>query len=84
MPNTEAMEQTDEKLRKRKARKKLNCESAKRSRENKKKYLAELEAKVVRLLQDIQELEELYDRQKTSMHLCRPSRLPTAHFSRVL
>ena len=45
---------------KRKARMQRNRESAKRSRQNRKDYLATLEAQVASLLQDIQELEERY------------------------
>ena len=62
MPNTEDEEQTNVVLCKRKARMELNRESAKRSRQNRKDYLAALEAKVASLLQDIQQLEERYEK----------------------
>ena len=62
MPNTEDEEQTKVVLCKRKARMELNRASAKRSRQNRKDYLAALEAKVESLLQDIQQLEERYEK----------------------
>jgi len=62
MPNTDDEEQTNVVLRKRKARMQLNRESAKRSRQSRKDYLAALEAKVASLLQDIQQLEERYEK----------------------
>ena len=62
MPNTDDEEQNNVVLRKRKARMQLNRESAKRSRQSRKDYLAALEAKVASLLQDIQELEERYEK----------------------
>ena len=60
MPNAEDEEQSNVMLCKRKARMQRNRESAKRSRQNRKDYLATLEAQVASLLQDIQELEERY------------------------
>ena len=60
MPNAEDEEQSNVVLCKREARMQWNRESAKRSRQNRKDYLATLEAQVASLLQDIQELEERY------------------------
>ena len=60
MPNAKDEEQSNVMLCKREARMQLNRESAKRSRQNRKVYVAALEAEVASLLQDIQELEERY------------------------
>ena len=64
MPNTEDEEPTNVVLRKRKARMQLNRESAKRSRQNRKVYLETLKARVASLLQEIQDLEERYEKAK--------------------
>ena len=64
MPNTEDEEQNNMVLRKRKARMQLNRESAKRSRQNRKVYLETLKARVASLLQEIQDLEERYEKAK--------------------
>ena len=62
MPNAKDEEQSNVMLCKRKARMQLNRESAKRSRQSRKDYLAALEAKVASLLLDIQQLEERYEK----------------------
>ena len=64
MPNTEDEEQTNVVLRKRKARMQKNRDSAKLSRQKQKIHLATLKAKVASLLQEIQDLEERYEKAK--------------------
>ena len=57
MPHTEDMDKQNEQLRKRAAHKLRNRQSAKRSRETRKEYIAVLEAKEARLTQDIIDLQ---------------------------
>ena len=57
MLNTEDMDKKNEKLRKRAAHKLRNRQSAKRSRETRKEYIAVLEAKEARLSQEIIDLQ---------------------------